>query len=131
MDDKVILTGGLPSIAAAHVMGKATVYNHSGFVEDLPELNVKRWQHGCGHFVDENGQKVYLIINFNIDVIGYFKVYFVLGGRAQNLAWLDSSEFYVEGDTKWTLFTGLNPVKYAFTSLVLENRIFIIGNGLN
>ena len=62
LDDKVILTGGL---YATHVMGKATVYNHSGFVEDLPELNVKRRQHGCGHFVDENGRKVYLIIIFS------------------------------------------------------------------
>ena len=60
---------------------------------------------------------------------GNFKVYFVLGGLAQNRALLDSSEFYVEGDTKWTLFTGLNPTKYGFTSssLVLDNRIFIIG----
>ena len=40
---------------------------------------------------------------------------------------MDSSEFYVEGDTKWTLFNGLNPAKYGFKSLVLENRIFIIG----
>ena len=40
---------------------------------------------------------------------------------------LDSREFYVEGDTKWTQFNGLSPTKYAFKSLVLENRIFIIG----
>ena len=59
------------------------------------------------------------------------KVYFLLGGLAHNSALLDSSEFYVEGDTKWTLFTGLNPVKYGFKSLVLENRIFIIGDWLN
>ena len=62
-----------------------------------------------------------------MDVNGNFKVYFVLGGIAQNRAVLDSSEFYVEGDTKWTLFTGLNPAKYGFTSLVFDNRIFIIG----
>ena len=62
MDDKVILTGGLPASVVAHVIGKVTVYNHSGFVEDLPELNVKRWFHGCGYFVDENSQKVYLLI---------------------------------------------------------------------
>ena len=62
LDDKVILTGGLPFSSASHVIGKVTVYNHSGFVEDLPELNVKRWFHGCGYFVDENSQKVYLLI---------------------------------------------------------------------
>ena len=87
--------------------------------------------------MDENGQKVYLIIIFNKNglrmyINGNFKVYFVLGGLAQNRALLASSEFYVEGDTKWTLFTGLNPAKYGFmsSSLVLDNRIFFIGNVL-
>ena len=64
-DNKVILTGGLQNSKLSSTYGKATVYNHSGFVEDLPDLNVKRYRHGCGSFIDENNQKAFLFFIFN------------------------------------------------------------------
>ena len=63
-EDKVIITGGLYSGVFST---KASVYNHSGFVADLADLNVPRYDHGCGSYLNENNQKVlsisYIIIN--------------------------------------------------------------------
>ena len=35
-----------------------TVYNNEGFVEDWPELNTGRYDHGCGHFVNTDNKVV-------------------------------------------------------------------------
>ena len=48
----VILTGG------ANTMSKVTVYNNEGFVADWPELNIWRYGHGCGHFVNTDNKVV-------------------------------------------------------------------------
>ena len=53
MEATVILTGG------AYPTGtKVTVYNTEGWVEDLPSLNMERFDHGCGHFVNNENQMV-------------------------------------------------------------------------
>ena len=33
-------------------------YNGGGWLEDLPDLNVGRFDHGCGHYVDSNNNNV-------------------------------------------------------------------------
>ena len=43
---------------------------------------------------------------------------------------LDSIEFFVEGDNKWTLYHGLNVAKHGFVTVVLDNRIFNIGDNM-
>ena len=57
-DDKVIITGGLSGVFK-EFWAKASVYNHSGFVEDLADLNVPRYDHGCGSYLDENNKKAF------------------------------------------------------------------------
>ena len=50
----VILTGGYSKVTHS----KVTVYNNEGFVEDWPELNTGRYDHGCGHFVNTDNKVV-------------------------------------------------------------------------
>ena len=63
-DDKVIITGGLSGVLH-EFWTKASVYNHSGFVEDFPDLNVPRYDHGCGSYLDENNKKAFCISSKN------------------------------------------------------------------
>ena len=52
LKEMVILTGG------ANTMSRVTVYNNEGFVEDWPELNMGRYEHGCGHYVNTDSKVV-------------------------------------------------------------------------
>ena len=49
---KVILTGGFG------YRKKVAVYDMSGFVENLAELNIGRQYHGCASFLNEFNQRV-------------------------------------------------------------------------
>ena len=48
LKDKVILTGGHGAVS------KVAVYNEAGWIEDLPNMNQYRWEHGCGHFINSD-----------------------------------------------------------------------------
>ena len=51
MEDKVIVTGGVPTTTMSR---KVVEYNAHGWVKDLPNMNEKRYYHGCGHYVNKN-----------------------------------------------------------------------------
>ena len=60
IDDKitntVVITGGDGEIKRI-----VSRYSSRGYVEDLPSLNVGRYEHGCGSYMNEDGKQV---INF-------------------------------------------------------------------
>ena len=56
LEDKVIITGG--ECTATIV----SVYNMEGWVENLPDLNTGRQDHGCGHYVDTDNNHVRLLL---------------------------------------------------------------------
>ena len=37
---------------------KVSQYNIEGWVRDLPQLQQGRWEHGCGHFLNDDNNKV-------------------------------------------------------------------------
>ena len=39
-----------------------SVYDIGGWVEDLPDLNTERRDHGCGHYVDMENNTVRLVM---------------------------------------------------------------------
>ena len=52
LPDMFILTGG------EHSMKKVSQYSISGWMDDLPELNEGRRDHGCGFFFNDNMERV-------------------------------------------------------------------------
>ena len=58
-DDKVVVTGG------HYTERRVSVYNIGGWVEDLPELNEGRRNHGCGYYVDNSDRIVgfYIVLD--------------------------------------------------------------------
>ena len=58
LNDKVIVTGGQYTETETTV----SVYNIGGWVEDLPDLNTGRSNHGCGHYEDNNNDDVRLFL---------------------------------------------------------------------
>ena len=54
-NEKVIVPGG------QFTETTVSVYNIGGWVEDLPDLNTGREQHGCGHYVDSENNMVRII----------------------------------------------------------------------
>ena len=43
-------------------MSKVTMYDSQGRISGLPEINVGRFDHGCGHYVDNNNEIVGLVL---------------------------------------------------------------------
>ena len=63
LEEEVILTGGLWLVGfhnTTHTTTKVTVYNSDGFLTDLPDFNIGRYGHTCGHFV--NSDKLVLFV---------------------------------------------------------------------
>ena len=56
LNEKVIVIGG------EYTETTVSVYDIGGWVEDLPVLNTGRWDHGCGHYVDNNNDIVRLVL---------------------------------------------------------------------
>ena len=55
MGDHVIVTGGVESYGTDKVV---SVYDEGGWVEDWPQLNTGRRNHGCGHYVNSYSKEV-------------------------------------------------------------------------
>ena len=64
LEDKVVVTGGGYDVYGDYyiyyfnteniVTSKVSVYNIGGWVEDLPDLNTGRYNHGCGNYWDNS-----------------------------------------------------------------------------
>ena len=52
------MTGGLEQTAPAMALKTVTRYTKTGEAETLAELNVARYQHACGQFVNDEGVTV-------------------------------------------------------------------------
>ena len=57
-------------------MNTVSLYNRRGFVKDLASLNTRRRSHGCGHYRNNNGDKVLrnmfgfsILINYDVSGI--------------------------------------------------------------
>ena len=66
MEDHVILTGGYD-----YTKKTVSVYSTDGWLEDLPDLLTGRYDHGCGHYVNNDDKLVTsdTLLDDNIDVI--------------------------------------------------------------
>ena len=52
LPDSLLITGGFETLTSA------LLYDITGFLQDLPSLNTGRHDHGCSHYLDEEGSPV-------------------------------------------------------------------------
>ena len=124
-DDRVIITGG-------HSARIVSVYNETGWIEDLPALKEGRRSHACTSFFS-GGKKVCLMFHtFNVLLTDMFKLMMISGGIKGALGLLgsldqtDTSEIWT--GTEWRFTLGKLPYaarepKMAF----IDNRILYLG----
>merc|ERR1719348_2290193 len=67
LDEYVIITGGENKAKnpmgfwSKKAMDIVSKYNKSGWVMDLPSLNIDRAYHGCGHYYSDTNELIYLV----------------------------------------------------------------------
>jgi len=113
-EDSVILTGGLTSGGGRlRVASRVARYNLQGFVENLPDMMTKRYDHACGSYT--SGGKLVLL---------------VAGGDEDNIAKLpplSSSEMLVTGSTAWTATKPLPRGLESVASVAMSNKVYLLG----
>jgi len=107
LPDMFILTGG------EHSMKKVSQYSTSGWMDDLPELNEGRNDHGCGYFYNDNMERVFLVAG------GY-------GGSGL----ISSTETLVEGDQGWNDQKPLPSGRSGLRGLSLPDTVIMTGGGI-
>merc|ERR1719481_623990 len=103
-DNTLIITGGF------YTRQKVTRYNTAGFIEDLPDLNQGRYQHGGGAYHTDDGNKVFLVAG------GYFR------GN-----YLSSTEVLASTSSAWVLANNLPRKLWGMSSVTLGNIIYLTG----
>ena len=56
-----MITGGFDKSLSERGLKTVTRYSRTGEAETLPELNVVRWFHACGSFLNDEGNNVRFI----------------------------------------------------------------------
>jgi len=108
LDDKVIVTGGVKNSLTV------SVYNTAGWVEDLPNMQQGRFDHGCGHFINSNNEMVYLVAGGS------------LGGDPE------STEILVSGSSAWSLVGNLPGFGlFDLRGVSFNNKVIMTGGLLN
>merc|ERR1711953_966067 len=119
----VILTGGMYSKT------EVSEYSETGFVDDLPQLQEGRQNHGCSFFSNGNTK-----VNFYCkycDVI-VFQTYLVTGGY-NGVDNLQSTELLVETSFAWVLTGQLPTTRSWLRGANIDGRILMTGgyNNIN
>ena len=60
LGSSVLITGGgYPTVTT-----RVSQYNEAGWLRDLPNLQQRRWKHGCSSYNNAEGTKVGIDINY-------------------------------------------------------------------
>merc|ERR1712154_574205 len=112
VDDTFIVTGGADWYAPDRALNSVVRYNSQGVSEDLPSLTVRRYNHACGSYLDDNGQRVVLVTG------GFYR-----GSKTRNL---DSTELMVDFKA-WRPAANLPSARSALRAASLDNKVFLFG----
>merc|ERR1712131_279747 len=104
LPEMFILTGGF------YTETRVSRYTTSGWMEDLPELNDGRWNHGCGYFYNDDMQRVFLVAG---------------GWDGSNR--LSSTETLVEGGQAWNFQQPLPSGRTGLRGISLPNTVIMTG----
>jgi len=110
IDDELIETGVDLSAVGSK---RAHQYNLKGFVKYLPDMNVGRTYHGCGSYLRDDGEQVFMVVG---------------GGHGKRGPAIESTEALLGLNAKsWTMMTPL-PSPMKLPSMVnLGNKLYVAG----
>jgi len=108
LPEMFIMTGGYEW---DDIEQKVSKYTTSGWIEDLPDLNEGRGDHGCGYF-------------FNVDME---RVFLVAGGFTNDAGWISSTEILVEGGQAWIFQNPLPSGRQGFRGVSLPDTVIMTG----
>ena len=63
-----MVTGGYDRSFAEHALKTVTRYSQTGDDVSLPQLNVARYYHACGTYLNDKGDNVSFVVN--VDKVG-------------------------------------------------------------
>jgi len=101
--DYVVISGG------AGAPQSVNVFNENGWVKELPSHIEGRWYHGCGHYNNDEGKLVYLVV----------------GGFEEKA----STEILVDGSSSWKYGGNLPLRRRDIKTITLNNELFMMGGG--
>jgi len=105
-DDTYIITGG------QYTPTTVSRYDKNGWMEDLPSLNTGRYSHGCGTYLDDVRDRIYL----------------VTGGFGGGNDYHSSTEMMVKGATSWTEVPDSFPARMdGLRRISVNNQIITTG----
>jgi len=107
-DDTFIITGGEYTGTTVATVSR---YNKNGWMEDLPSLNTGRRDHACGSYLNNDGNRIYL----------------VTGGYDGND--LSSTEMMVKGDSSWSEVQNSLPARMSGLRIISGNNEIITSGG--
>merc|ERR1719342_1205532 len=104
LPEMFILTGG------SYTLTTVSRYSTSGWMEDLPELNEGRRDHGCGYFYNDDMQRVFLV-----------------AGGYDGSSYLSSTESLVEGGQAWNFQNPLPSGRNGLSGISLPDTVIMTG----
>jgi len=113
VDDTFIVTGGVDWYAPDGALNSTVRYNSQGVSKVLPSLTVRRYQHACASYLNDNGQRVVLVTGgYNYEA-GFFDS-------------LDSTELMVDFKA-WRPAANLPSARWGLRAASLDNKVFLFG----
>ena len=115
------MTGGLGT------ENQVSLYNEAGFLNPLPSMNEGRYDHGCGHYINNELELVDKIKNLDVmfkSCIPFIslQVFLVAGGFL-----ISSTEILIEGRDRWSCTESLPTTIEYLRGVSLNNDVIMTG----
>ena len=107
------------------LLSNVTVYSESGYMDDLPNLNEGRYDHGCSYYLNDDNTKVVTACHSSPHT--NLQTYLVTGGFNRSTS-LSSTELLRAESSEWE-FTGQLPTpRFGLRGANIDGRILMTGN---
>ena len=118
-----MITGGRDTFTTV------SVYSVQGWQEDLPSLNIERYEHACTSYMSA-GKRVSQSLQI---ICIYLKLYrlqmlLVSGGYDESDIWLDSTEIFDPSLKNWRAGATLPSPVYGLRAANIDKRVLLFGN---
>ena len=119
--DSVILTGG------RYTKQTVSRYDSTGYVGNLADLRVGRYNHGCGSYLRHDGTKVSIGFVISLCLHQFIQVFLVAGGWADDTFPFWSTEILEGVDRSWIMNTPMPRALSGMRGLTLDNILYMTG----